>query len=299
MQITFDPRDLSPAQRLHVASFLTEWPGAVTLADSHWPPPDYSIDGPGKPAVAEPRFDGKTETQLLAEEQAADLQPQNPADDNTDTAAARAVFGGDVPERDIEGLPWDRRIHSSSKARNADGRWRIARNVTPELVESVKAELRALVAAPVNPVDVLRDVAQQVADANGLTVDNATFDSAAPFAAQVPPPPAPAYAVATSSFAAAVTAIQATAPAIIEAAQVPPPPAAPAATSDTAAPDLTLMFTTLLKEAGQAVVAGKLTSADLTAICQRHGVANVGLLAARKDLVPQIDAEFRALVAGK
>lgn len=275
MQITFDPRDLTQAQRQHVAAFLTNWPSASDA---------YLISGQRNTIAAceptptatggAPLFNGKTEAELLAEEQAADLQPLNPADDNSDEAAARAAFSNDVPERDGEGLPWDRRIHSSSKARNADGRWRIARNITPELVESVKAELRALVAAPVAPV------------------------------AEVPPPPPPATVQPAPdvAFSAAVQQLADTAPAIVAAANVPPPPPAHAATAaPTVAPetDTTLLFTSLLRDAGRAVADKLITSAELTAICQSHGVANVGLLAARKELVPQIDAQFRALLAGK
>lgn len=44
---------------------------------------------------------------------------------------------------DSEGLPWDKRIHSSSKALNKDGTWRLRKNIKQELVEQVVAELRA------------------------------------------------------------------------------------------------------------------------------------------------------------
>lgn len=46
---------------------------------------------------------------------------------------------------DKDGLPWDERIHSSSKAVNqTDGLWRKKRGVSDELVVQVEAELRAL-----------------------------------------------------------------------------------------------------------------------------------------------------------
>lgn len=47
-----------------------------------------------------------------------------------------------LPDRDADGLPWDERIHSSSKARNADGRWKAKRGVPADVVERVRAELR-------------------------------------------------------------------------------------------------------------------------------------------------------------
>ena len=255
MQINFDPRDLTTAEREHVAAFISGWPAYKVGAQ---PAMIKAV-----PVASEPTFQGKTEAELLADENAADLQPTDPADDNTDKAAAQAAFTPSAtPDRDGEGLPWDRRIHSSSKALNADGRWRIARNVAPELIESVKAELRALVDAPVT-----------VEQAGVATQSEAQPQSVA----AIPPPPA------------------------AETVAVVPPPPPVAVSIDPAAPstDLNVMFTTLLRDAGQAVVAQRITSADLTGICVKHGVANVGLLAARKDLVPQIDAEFRALLAGK
>ncbi len=57
---------------------------------------------------------------------------------------------------DVRGLPWDDRIHSGSKAKNADGRWKARKGLNdPSLVARVEAELlgHALPArvAPVSP----------------------------------------------------------------------------------------------------------------------------------------------------
>lgn len=49
---------------------------------------------------------------------------------------------------DKNGIPWDGRIHASSKALVADGSWRAKRNVDPALVATVTAELRGAQAAP-------------------------------------------------------------------------------------------------------------------------------------------------------
>ncbi|MDR0769630.1 MAG: GIY-YIG nuclease family protein [Burkholderiales bacterium] len=46
-------------------------------------------------------------------------------------------------ERDIMGLPWDARIHSDTKNKNADGTWRMKRNSDKTVVAQVKAELLA------------------------------------------------------------------------------------------------------------------------------------------------------------
>lgn len=53
---------------------------------------------------------------------------------------------------DKAGLPWDGRIHASTKATNADGTWRLKRGVSDLTVQSVTAELkRALGASATGP----------------------------------------------------------------------------------------------------------------------------------------------------
>lgn len=54
-------------------------------------------------------------------------------------------------ELDAQGLPWDGRIHSETKNRNADKTWRKKRGVDPALVIEVEARLRELVAIPAAP----------------------------------------------------------------------------------------------------------------------------------------------------
>lgn len=51
-------------------------------------------------------------------------------------------------ELDVDRLPWDGRIHASSKAKNADGRWRGRRGVDEAVIASVTAELHAAMGAP-------------------------------------------------------------------------------------------------------------------------------------------------------
>lgn len=53
-------------------------------------------------------------------------------------------------ELDKTGLPWDERIHSSSKENrlNADGTWRSKRGVDARFKQQVEAQLRQTVAAP-------------------------------------------------------------------------------------------------------------------------------------------------------
>jgi hypothetical protein len=51
-------------------------------------------------------------------------------------------------ELDKEGLPWDERIHSSTKNKNEDGTWRVKRGVDKGMLAKVKASLLSTVAAP-------------------------------------------------------------------------------------------------------------------------------------------------------
>ena len=46
-------------------------------------------------------------------------------------------------ELDVRGLPWDERIHSTKKGKNADGSWRNRRGVDKDLLAQVEAELKA------------------------------------------------------------------------------------------------------------------------------------------------------------
>lgn len=68
-------------------------------------------------------------------------------------AAAAAQHAGTAAitgqaERDVNGLPWDARIHSSSKNKNGDGSWRNRKGVDKATLAKVEAELKATVAAP-------------------------------------------------------------------------------------------------------------------------------------------------------
>lgn len=63
--------------------------------------------------------------------------------------AAGTTSPAAVVEIDQDGLPWDQRIHSSSKEKNKDGRWRSKRGLNDEgTVKRIEAELRATMAIP-------------------------------------------------------------------------------------------------------------------------------------------------------
>ena len=118
---------------------------------------------------------------------------------------------------DSDGLPWDGRIHSSSKARLADGRWRQRRNTDPAVVTAVTAELRAAQCAP-GPC------------ASAAAVPLAPVATVFPFPpieepVTVPPPPA---AMAFPEFMRAITAARLAPAVVLEACKAVGMPSIPA-----------------------------------------------------------------------
>lgn len=67
-----------------------------------------------------------------------------PEEDDSDTDGAAAATGN----TDASGLPWDERIHASTKTIKKDGTWTKRKGVADALVTKVEAELRAGIAAP-------------------------------------------------------------------------------------------------------------------------------------------------------
>lgn len=68
--------------------------------------------------------------------------------------------GSDVPPApanptnalDSAGMPWDHRIHATTKGKNQDGTWRAKRGVDPKLVEDVQEQNKRLMAIAPPPV---------------------------------------------------------------------------------------------------------------------------------------------------
>ena len=106
-------------------------------------------------------------------EGAGPLAPPSPPSAPSPAAAAPSTNAPAAPpvssaDLDKNGLPWDERIHASSRAKIADGSWRMKRGVQQHVVEEVEAQLR------------------------GQTHGSAAAEPAAPAAPAAPPgPPAP------------------------------------------------------------------------------------------------------------
>lgn len=141
-----------------------------------------------------------------------------------------------IPETDSTGLPWDERIHASSKALNADGTWRTKRGVDKALVASVEAALRAT-----------HTITEQ--DVGGTAAIVATpEDEVAPV---VVPPAPPAPEAPTAPLAPAVTVTE---PAMSTEQTGNGSAPAPVALSNAVSP-----FVALMKRVTTAQGAGKLT----------------------------------------
>lgn len=109
-----------------------------------------------------------------------------------------AVTPGPVGAVDAKGLPWDERIHASSRAKIADGSWRMKRGVQSHVIEAVEAELRAQSMQP-------GTIADPVACAAALPA--VPPPPAAPAPAPLPPgPPALTFGIVASRIGKAVTA---------------------------------------------------------------------------------------------
>lgn len=70
----------------------------------------------------------------------------------TENVVNHAVPLSELHAHDVDGIKWDKRIHSSSKELNKDGTWRKRRGVDDALVRTVEAELRGTPVSHGSPI---------------------------------------------------------------------------------------------------------------------------------------------------
>lgn len=186
---------------------------------------------------------------------------------------------GDV---DSAGLPWDKRIHSSSKAKNADGSWRKLRGLNDgALVARVEAELRAVAANPGNAA--LQADAAKLA---GLGMD--------PMSGQPLSVPANG-SISVTPAGAGATAIIITPPSGApvptppQAAVIPPPPGTTVAPPVPAAPDVATPEG-LMEWVTPRMMDGRLTFDTVAAALQANGVESLAALKTNPAAVPGVYA---------
>ena len=95
---------------------------------------------------APPRFQAMS---TLSPNPLASADAPGASDPEPEGASASA----ELPTFDANGLPWDERIHASSKALNADGTWRYKRGGDLAERATVEAELRGADDIPPPPVE--------------------------------------------------------------------------------------------------------------------------------------------------
>lgn len=91
-------------------------------------------------------------------------------------------------ELDAKGLPWDGRIHASTKTKTKKGEWTYMRKVDPAVVTHVEAELRKALNAPAGGV-VPPPPVSPAGDAQANIDPAAAFGGALPTPDTVTPPP--------------------------------------------------------------------------------------------------------------
>lgn len=166
----------------------------------------------------------------------------------TTSTNTTSVTATPVVELDSEGLPWDGRIHSSSKEKLVKGAtWKLKRGVDKALVEQVKTELRAAMAIPAVSAEPLAPAQPQATEAlhpNGNPFSTSTVNNliAAGNGAQPAAATAPASVGPIDTFAKLMPAI----------------------------------------------TKAKLDPAFVTAVVQQFGLPSMPVLATRPDLIPQV-----------
>jgi hypothetical protein len=173
-------------------------------------------------------------------------------------------------EVDSQGLPWDGRIHASSRAFVADGTWRLRRNVDDDVVQAVKRELQITMGAPVT-FPPLPDVLSAPS-----IIPPMMFD-APPLEVQVPPPPFVLSAVPSVPVANISHLTEVIAPPSAGAAQT----ASPSRETHSSA----LTFAKLMQLITMKFASKELDQAAIQAAVVSAGIPSLPMLASRPDLV--------------
>ena len=167
-------------------------------------------------------------------------------------------------ELDSAGLPWDSRIHSSSRAKQAkNGQWKVARNMDPARVVAVTAELRAAMSAGVP-----------------AAVAPAPVAPPPPIAPIAPPPP-----------------VAPIAPPPPIAPIAPPPPIAPIAPPPPVATDASGSVVKTFADLMKKITTHGIKPDAVAAACKLHGLRSIAMVGVRPDLIPAVHAALFPAVA--
>lgn len=157
---------------------------------------------------------------------------------------------------DVRGLPWDPRIHASTRAKTQDGQWRQKRGVDPNLLTVVEAELRQ------------------------------TMGIAAPPAIPPAPPVPPAPVVPPVPFAGSAT------PPVPPVSGTPTVPGSAGAATTASPGNPAPTFPQLMQAITKGFTGGTITQPQIAAAVQKVGLPALPMLAARPDLVGAVATEL-------
>lgn len=288
LEIKFDPSALTCSQREDLASFILGWDAqsamTVTPVTSGTLEPGAKIVGMADAMVAAGTLEPGMVLNVVQLPKSAPLSADAgqsstaPVDTQVNTLAGIAplppvpqpVFPANtaapqspnLAEVDSKGIPWNARIHSSSRAKVADGSWKYRRGVSDEEVRRVEAELR------------------------GAAHDDVAALFTAPAATEVK-----TGEVVYQQPGGTVSGI---AP--------PPPLGALPAMSGVSEPDLRKEFAQLMIRVAQAKGANTITAEEVNAILAEHGVVAekpLPLLSTKLDLVPSVAAAIDEIIASR
>ena len=143
--LTVDLDTLTPAESEILAGFIMTFADGKKsgFVDQPAPPAIDPAAAFGKPIPTGKISDAGPSLVLPSSIGIADLAPRE-----SPNAPAPPVPAGASVTLDKDGLPWDVRIHASSKAQNADGTWRLKRGLAKDHLDKVTAELRQVMAIP-------------------------------------------------------------------------------------------------------------------------------------------------------
>jgi len=213
-----------------------------------------------------------------------------PAAEKSEPTQTGPASSAATVERDSEGLPWDDRVHSETRKKNADGTWRYRRNLDKVIKDAVYAELKA--AAQVS----LPQSATGVAGAVPVPAPTPPVSSVGAAADSVPPPP-PANTGAVPDAPPPpnnVVSLHGAPPVPVSAEAAPRVPDAPQPPVVSASP--VTGFRDLMTKVNQAMAAGRLSQTQLTQACKDCGVEGIAALVAQPMLVPTLDAKLNAMM---
>lgn len=177
MKITIYSGELTKSEARGVIALLMEIHGADVV------PASFERVGEIMRATGPVRIDI---TNQVSDTPAADGFPIDPGDEANAPFVPPAPLGGVVGSTlDSAGIPWDERIHSSTKGTNKDGTWSRRRNTPDELFASVMAELKA-------GATVIPPLPPEQAEPTAADAFSAPAIPAPPTTAAVIPPPPPA-----------------------------------------------------------------------------------------------------------